>query len=220
MKSATLFFSFVVVALFTKSQDSPLIKNIRLLPAGIYKTQKSFFDRRPDIEKKVTPVIHYVKNKKEDSSVAYGFSYKFADSTKTDLAVFAFCDSNDVYIQTEKGVFFKCAGFGRHPYLYVRELSYPVVFLPMSNSLAGLQQDIFFFAFELFDNAVRKKKICLHYFNRKKHLVKATPEGVGFLLKKDKDLFEAYGSEPKKTEAVMLKYINMMNERYPAWEVK
>ena len=45
--------------------------------------------------------------------------------------------------------------------------------------------------------------------------MKATTEGVGFLLKKDKDLFEEYGNEPNKIETIMLKYINKMNERYP-----
>ncbi len=220
MKGIPFFSFFCIAALLSNAQDSIFIKNVRMMPVGVYKTQKSFFNKKPDIEKMVMPLVNYVKNKKSDSSIAYGFTYQFLDSVKADVNAFAFCDSSNVYIQTERGAFFKCNGFGKHPYLYVRELRYPVVFMPMSNSLAGLQEDLLFFAFELFDDALRRKKICLHYFNRKKQLIKATPESVGFLLKKDKDFFEAYGNEPKKTEEVMLKYLDKMNERYPTWEVK
>lgn len=186
---------------------------------GVYKTQKSFFEKNADIEKPVIAVVNIIKDKKSDSSIAYGYTYKFVDSTKPDMKVFAFFDGQNMYIRTEKNAFFKLDGFGRHPYGYMREIEYGT-YLPMGTSLSGIGYDLPAAGFSLLFNAIRKRKICLHYFNRKRQLVKATPEGVGFLLKKDKDLFESYGNEPKKTEEVMLKYLDKMNERYPTWEMK
>ncbi|HOZ77623.1 MAG TPA: hypothetical protein PLY34_06475 [Ferruginibacter sp.] len=219
MKSIALF-SFGFLFVFAVSaQDSINIRNLRQMQVGVYKTQKSFFARKADIEKPVRAVVNIIKDKKSDSSIAYGYTYGFVDSTKPDMKVFAFFDGQNVYIQTEKNVFFKLDGFGRHPYGYLREIEYGT-YLPMGTSLSGIGYDLPAAGFSLLFNAIRKRKICLHYFNRRRQLMKATPEGVGFLLKKDKDLFEAYGNEPQKTEAVMLKYLNKMNERYPTWEVK
>ena len=219
MKRTTLFFLHLLFSLLATAQDSLLIKNIQQMPVGVYKTQKSFFDKKPDIEKAVKAVVNYIKDKKSDSSIGYGYTYEFIDSSKLNLKVFAFCDGKNAYIQTERNVFFKCEGFGRHPYLYVRELAYGT-YLPYATNMAQLRGEIIMNSFSALLDALRKKKLLLHYFNRKRQLMKATPEGVGFLLKKDKDFFEEYGNEPKKTEAIMLKYLNKMNERYPAWEEK
>lgn len=219
MKSITLFSVSYLFSVFVFAQDSISTRNLQQMQIGVYKTQKSFFEKKADYQKPVKAVENIIKDKKSDSFVTYGFIYEFIDSTKTDMKVFAFFDGQNIYIQTEKNVFFRLDGFGRHPYGYLREIEYGV-YLPMGTSLSGIGNDLPAAGFSLLFNAISKRKICLHYFNRKRQLVKATPEGVGFLLKKDKDLFEEYGNEPQKTEAVMLKYLDKMNERYPTWEVK
>ena len=120
MKSITLFFLIFFTFLLTSAQDSISIKNLLQMKVGVYKTQKNFFAKMPDIEKPLQTVINYIKDKKSDSSIAYGYSYKFIDSSKIDKKAFGFFDGQNMYIQTEKNIFFKCKGFGRYPYLYVR----------------------------------------------------------------------------------------------------
>lgn len=61
-------------------------------------------------------------------------------------------------------------------------------------------------------------KFDLYYIGKKKTFLKAIPTGIGFLLKNDKDLYDAYESENEITNEVMLKYLDKMNDRYPDWE--
>jgi|GEM_PF-2578463 len=219
MKSATLFSINYLFPLFVFAQDSISTKNLQHLPVGVYLTQKSFYNKKPDIVKPLNAVVHYVKIKSPDTLISYGFQFQFEDSTKANLNAFAFNDGNNTYIQTEKNIFFKCAGFGMYPYLYVRQLKYgsgfPAVGLPLDFSQLLIESTVTGVL-----NASRKRKLYLHYFNKNRQLVKATPEAIGFLVKREKDLFEAYGNEPQKTEEVMLKYLDEMNKRYPTWEVK
>ena len=42
-----------------------------MMPVGVYKTQKSFFNKKPDIEKMVMPLVNYVKNKKSNIIVTF-----------------------------------------------------------------------------------------------------------------------------------------------------
>ena len=60
--------------------------------------------------------------------------------------------------------------------------------------------------------------LIIHYLSKKKELTIATPDGIGFLLKKDKDLFEEYSNEKRRTPDVLRKYLDKMNERYPDWD--
>jgi len=58
----------------------------------------------------------------------------------------------------------------------------------------------------------------IRYRSKKKKLIKAYPDGIGFLLKEDKDLHKVYGQEKGKTKAVLRKYLDKMNESSPDWD--
>jgi len=62
------------------------------------------------------------------------------------------------------------------------------------------------------------KHHAIRYLGKKKEFINATPDVIGFLLRQDKDLFEAYGNEKKRTPDIMRKYLDKMNNRYPDWD--
>ena len=55
----------------------------------------------------------------------------------------------------------------------------------------------------------------IFYFNKNGEFLEATPQAIGFLLRKDKDFLKEYNAEKKVNNIVYKKYLLKMNERYP-----
>ena len=63
--------------------------------------------------------------------------------------------------------------------------------------------------------STKKHMIC--FFNKKGKYLQATKESVGYLLKDEKDLIEAYEHEKKFNSIVYTKYLILMNQKYPLY---
>lgn len=224
-----------LIVLFTmsnclKAQDSCDKKSSFNLPIGIYFSSKSFIAKKSDLKKPFRVVVNYSQQFVADS-VIYGNTFEIVDSTKIDHYVFGFYDGQDMYINIDqeinggffhknRGGFFRVERLGRHSYILTeRGLQIPfVVFMPLTAAAAITTVSVN--ALMAAKAASNINKMDIYYFNRKRKLMKATPTGIGFLLKDEKDLFEAYESESKITNEVIIKYLNKINDRYPDWEVK
>jgi hypothetical protein len=102
--------------------------------------------------------------------------------------------------------FFKMSKLGRHAYIitYIEDIF-------RKAPEAVVVDDSSFYT-------NKKIRVQIHYLSKKKELLKATPAGVGFLLKTEKDLYEAYQNEKTINKEVMRKYLDKMNDLHPDWE--
>ncbi len=209
--------TFICTHLHMLAQDTA-IKTTFSVPVGIYFSSESFFSKKPDIEafEVVRTIVDHSKH-----ITGYGYTVKVNDSF-IHKASFCFFDGKDMYMQLNHGLvtrsttpyytdvmwvneFFKMSKLGRYAYIvtYTGGL--------FKKAQEGVVAD---------DSAVYKKKNTswqIHYLNKKKELMKATPTGVGFLLKSEKDLYEEYQNEKVINNEVMRRYLDKMNERYPNW---
>jgi hypothetical protein len=220
---AIFYFSHCLIA-----QDSSARKLSFNLPVGIYYTSKSFIAKKPDLKKPFRVVVNYSKQFVADS-IIYGNTFEMIDSTNIEGYVFGFYDGEDMYINIDqeihggffhknRGGFFKVEKLGRHSYILTeRGLQIPfVIFMPLTAAAAITTVSVNALMAAKASSNINKMDI--YYFNRKRKLIKATPTGIGFLLKDEKDLFEAYENESKITNEIMLKYLKKINDRYPDWQ--
>jgi len=220
MKKFILIFIAFFISPDSISQDSTIPLKRFSVPKGVYYTSESFFEKKPAIDKP----FRVCYNNSSDSKISPVNGYRFVlnDSVKTDKDVFGFFDGANMYIRIDKGwrsagvgnftvyeerlnEFFKLSGLGRHPYIFI------------ATQLMDAEHK---YAIEKNDTTFSKRvnRLSLHYFSKKREFIKATPSGIGFLLKNDKDLYQEYQSEEKINNEVMAKYLDKMNERYPDWE--
>lgn len=218
MKNLFFILIKILVCLNIFAQDTAALKRFSL-PRGIYYSSKTFFEKKPDIDKPFEVLVNNGSGS-GNGLADHGYSFKVDDSIKITQDVFGFYDGKDMYIRVDNGVrrngpgiytvdvikideFFKLSGLGRFPYIFIKSAS----FFKQQHRIAIETTDTAFLT--------NINRIELYYFSRKRQLIKATPDGIGFLLKGDKDLYESYGNEPRKSTEVLRKYLDKLNERYP-----
>jgi len=219
-------------------QDSIPVKKEPFVPIGIYYKSKSFFNKKPDFERPFRVVVNY-RYRFSGDSVVYGNTFQVLDSTIISGFVFGFYDGVDMYVNVEEqikrskgfmsggladlvnlgvnnGGFFRIQKLGRHPYVLVeRGFSMPILIISPLSAAGALLTSVGVNSLMAAKAAANINKMDVYYFSLKDKFLKATPEGIGFLLKKEKDLYEAYSNETHITTEVIVKYLDKLNDRYP-----
>jgi hypothetical protein len=242
MQKACSLIAFLLLVLTVFGQDSAAVKKELFVPIGIYYTSKSFFNKKTDFERPFRVVANY-RYRFIGDSVVYGNTFQVLDSTIISGFVFGFYDGVDMYINVEaqirkdqafmskglirglvdladlgnnNGGFFKIEKLGRHPYVLVeRGFTMPILIISPLSAAAGILTSVGVNSLLAAKAAANINKMDVYYFSLKDKLRRATPEGIGFLLKNEKDLYEAYSNEPHITTEVIVKYLNKLNDRYP-----
>ena len=215
MKQILFLFCCIFFIEKASSQDSVLLKkNMQQMQVGVYYTPQSFFSKKADDTRPFKVVANYYIRFAPDT-IFYGYTGEYADSSKFQKKAFAFYDGNKMYLRQEKKGFFPFDGFGRHPYLLKKENFFStdmIMFMPMVGALL-----LPFAAGTMMLNraANYSDDKFLYYYNKNHKLIKATPVTIAWLLKSDKDLYKQFEKEDKVTTAVMIKYLDKLNERYP-----
>jgi len=65
------------------------------------------------------------------------------------------------------------------------------------------------------DDLLSSAKEMVFYFNKNGKLLEATPQSIGFLLRSDNELHDAFLKEEKMNNDVFRKYLIAMNNKYP-----
>ena len=234
MKKNLALFVSIIFCVHLAAQDS-IVEKKTFLPTGIYYTTKSLFEKKPDLQKPFELITNYRLTFGNGDTVPYGQTCRLLDSSKIEKEFSCFFDGKDLYINVDEqirkdksplakgiihlgkddGGFFKMDKLGKHSYILVkRGFTVPIVFFTPFTVAANI-------ATASVNSLMAAKAVTnmndvdVYYFNRKRKLLQATPTGIGFLLKDDKDLYDAYENEPRITTEVMIKYLDKMNERYP-----
>lgn len=208
------------------SQLTTPAETLQKLKPGIYKSWKEYISNSPSVTDSflMIPNYRYTSRDSTDSipngaaitikdTVLTGFHFKMVNttSTKKQKAVFGMFDGKNLYIRKfgllgldyEDGeqIFLKADYIGRYPFVLSKQ----------RRKLNLLTVSLLAVA----DANIAKVPEDLYYFNKSGDFLPATPQAVGFLLRKDKDLFDAFNKEKVINNNTYIKYLVKMNERYP-----
>jgi hypothetical protein len=235
MQKVWFLIASMLLMLTVVGQDSAAVKKEPFVPIGIYYKSKSFFNKKPDFERPFRVVVNY-RYRFIGDSVVYGNTFQVLDSTIISGFVFGFYDGADMYINVAEqikrdqgmsrglidlvegnnGGFFKLEKLGRHPYVLVEQgFTMPILIISPLSAAAGILTSAGVNSLLAAKAAADMNKMDVYYFSLRDKFKRATPESIGFLLKKEKDLYEAYSNEPHITTEVIVKYLNKLNDRYP-----
>jgi len=141
-------------------------------------------------------------------TVLMGYYYLLPKGAVEPKKVFGFYDGRQLYIDVKRGIdvrsrrlFVPLDYIGRYSFV-VTDAKKPVTYFNLGVGA-------------LLDQALSKKKETIFYFNKDGEFTQATAQAIGFLLRKDKDLYKEYNAEKKLNNQVFKKYLIKMNERYP-----
>ena len=176
------------------------IKNKKM---GIYKTYKEFLKDSPSIEKplKMLDTFDIDYEMKDTNRV---FTYQFLDSSKHIKKFWGLCDGKNVYVKVGKQGLVKLSFTGKYSFAIFDETN--------NLEINPLTQSILVSAV---DAILSPQRTELYYFNEQGHFLKATNQAIGWLIRKEKDLFEEFNNEKKVMLTTYRKYLELMNKRYP-----
>jgi hypothetical protein len=169
---------------------------------GIYKTYQEFLDNKPSITKPFKLVIDTSINNKHHDTLYKVSTYKFFDGAKRIKNIWGLCDSGVLYANTDAG-FVPLTFSGKYSFIIFNE----------KNRFQGISPETV--VLSALDNLLSPSKKQLIYFKENGDAIIATDQAIGWLLRKDKDLVEAFNKEAKTSIQVYRKYLLAMNERYP-----
>lgn len=200
------------INLILVSKSNLFAQNLRNKQNGIYKTYQEFLDNKPSITKPfkiaVDTSIDY-----ENHDTAYGVpTYNFLDASKRIKKIWGLCDSGRVYVKMDGIGLAPISYIGKYSFIVFDEKNQMAFGIPFA--AAAIPTAIGFTALMGLDNLLSPHKKVLIYFNKDGDAIKATDQAIGWLLRKDKDLAEAFNKEKKINIEVYEKYLILMNERY------
>jgi hypothetical protein len=178
---------------------------------GIYKTYQEFLDNKPSITKAFALMVDTCIDFERHDTTFSSF-YRYIENKKRIKNVWGLCDSGVVYADTEQGLV-PISYTGRYPFIVFEEKNTMTVGIPLAS--AAVPTAIGFTVLMGLDNLLSPSRKRLLYFNAKGEAIIASDQSIGWLLRKDKDLAEAFNHEVKTNIQVYRKYLLAMNERYP-----
>jgi len=176
------------------------IKNKKV---GVYKTYQEFLKDSPSVQKplKMLDTFEIDYEKRDTNKV---FTYQFLDYSKKIRKFWGICDGNNVYVKVGGQGLVRIAFIGQYSFAIFDEVN-NVELNPLTNSIL----------ISAVDAIISPQRKELYYFNEQGHFLKATNQAIGWLIRKEKDLFAEFNNEKKITMATYRKYLELMNKRYP-----
>lgn len=178
---------------------------------GIYKTYQEFLENKPSITKAFAVMVDTTIDFERRDTVLRAF-YRYKEDKKKVKNVWGLCDSGVVYANLDEG-FTPVSYVGRYSFILFEEKNTMKYGVPLTG--AALPPAIGFTVLMGLDNLLSPSRKRLLYFNGKGEAVIASDQAIGWLLRKEKDLSEAFNHEQKSSIQVYRKYLIAMNERYP-----
>ena len=181
-------------------QDTIATKPINSrLKIGVYLSKKEFAVRTPSIQKPI--VVIPVYKTKDSSTFIDGYSFSFKDGSARPKDYLCFSDGEYLYYGNTR----LQGSLGKYPfYTFTDE----VINTPIGLDPLGL-------IVTLADRALAKPKIGLMFFNEKGWKCEGTVNNITFILHDFKELGKAFWKEKDKSIEVRIKYLELLNERYP-----
>ncbi len=204
---------------------------------GIYATYQEFLKNEPSITKAFAVIpIFYIDKVKMDSTIV-GFTYRFQDSSKPFKKVWGLYDGDKTYYNLDYLSLIPFSYTGRYSMVIqdtgTHRMSYDGS--QFSSILGGaygtynaakVGLGLMGLGVFVLDNwilnsnkddnrPIKITKKTVMYINRKGELMSTTGQAIGFFLRGEKDLSQAFNKEKMATADVYIKYIMAMNARYP-----
>lgn len=171
---------------------------------GIYKTYQEFVDNKPSITKPFALMVDTSIDEERHDTVFRKPTYRYIEDKKRIKNVWGLCDSSIVYRNIE-GRFVPVSYYiGKYPF---------IVFDEKNRLEGGTIGTLGLSAIDVLMSPSRKQLI---YFKENGDAITATDQSVAWLLRKEKDLVEAFNKEPKSNVEIFRKYLLLLNERLEA----
>lgn len=171
---------------------------------GIYKTYQEFLDNKPSITKPFALMVDTSIDDERHDTVFRKPAYRYLDKKKRVKDVWGLCDSGVVYVNLNNA-FAPMTYIGKYPFIVFNE----------KNKYEGgafLETQVLS-AVDILLSPRRKQLI---YFKEKGEAIIATDQSIAWLLRKEKDLVDAFNKEPKSNIEIFRKYLLLLNERFEA----
>jgi hypothetical protein len=207
---------------------------------GIYADYEEFLKNEPSITKSfIIMPIFYIDSVKKDSIIV-GLTYRFQDSSKLIKKVWGLYDGEKTYYNLDY-LFLVPFSYTARYSMFIQDTGTQVMtyngsvfttsllsayanYEPKGSNLLslglglltgnpGLIVNSIPTNFSIMPTKIKKKTVM--YINRKGILMDATDETIGFFLRHERDLSQAFNKEKKSTADVYIQYIMAMNARYP-----
>ncbi len=168
---------------------------------GLYRNYQAFLDNKPFTEKAFKLVVKFDE---KDNKVT-GRMFEFIDSTPPTSEAWGIFYRDTLYFKIGKHLYRPMYETGRYSFiidnerLLIKKLSFTLTSMMTSK----------------IDFLPSKYAFRVEYFNERGQDIIASDQTIGFLIRKEKDLWKQYNAEPKITSEVLVKYLKLMNKRYP-----
>ncbi|MBC7587390.1 MAG: hypothetical protein H7178_03440 [Chitinophagaceae bacterium] len=171
---------------------------------GIYKTYEEFITNSPGVQKPLKMVNSFDIDPETKDTSQIKMTYEFLDSSKKIKKMWGLCDGKSVYMKVKRQGLISISFIGKYSFAIFDEVN-NVEFNPLFN-------DVLISAVDALLSPKRKE---IFYFNEKGNFMRATNQAIGWLIRKEIDLFAEFNGEKKFTLDTYRKYLEVMNKRHP-----